>query len=113
MSVAYSEPPSVIPSPYNQAAIGGWHCLALDDDGQTYAWGGNEYNQCGLQVRVSGGGGWGGLPAGWASIVAPEALSHRLPLFTPAQVPARDILTPQPCLPHLRVKQVGAALDQP
>lgn len=33
-----------------QAAIGGWHCLALSEEGQVYAWGGNEYNQCGLQV---------------------------------------------------------------
>lgn len=25
-----------------QAAIGGWHVLALDDTGQCWAWGGNE-----------------------------------------------------------------------
>lgn len=30
-----------------QTAIGGWHCLALDDAGQMFAWGGNEYFQCG------------------------------------------------------------------
>lgn len=24
---------------YSQAAIGGWHCLAVDDQGQAYAWG--------------------------------------------------------------------------
>ncbi|KAK4368002.1 hypothetical protein RND71_011794 [Anisodus tanguticus] len=30
-----------------QAAIGGWHCLAVDDHGKAYAWGGNEYGQCG------------------------------------------------------------------
>ncbi|KAF2299503.1 hypothetical protein GH714_032293 [Hevea brasiliensis] len=30
-----------------QAAIGGWHCLAVDDQGRAYAWGGNEYGQCG------------------------------------------------------------------
>lgn len=29
-----------------QAAFGGWHVLALDDTGQCWAWGGNEYNQC-------------------------------------------------------------------
>ncbi|KAL4428032.1 hypothetical protein ABPG75_002121 [Micractinium tetrahymenae] len=29
-----------------QAAIGGWHVLALDDTGQCWAWGGNEYSQC-------------------------------------------------------------------
>lgn len=22
-----------------QAAIGGWHCLAVDDEGRAYAWG--------------------------------------------------------------------------
>ncbi len=29
-----------------QVALGGWHALALDKDGQCWAWGGNEYNQC-------------------------------------------------------------------
>ncbi|KAI3428794.1 hypothetical protein D9Q98_007613 [Chlorella vulgaris] len=29
-----------------QAAIGGWHVLAVDDQGQCWAWGGNEYGQC-------------------------------------------------------------------
>ncbi|PSC75605.1 ultraviolet-B receptor UVR8-like [Micractinium conductrix] len=29
-----------------QASIGGWHVLALDEDGQCWAWGGNEYGQC-------------------------------------------------------------------
>ncbi|KAF5179021.1 Ultraviolet-b receptor uvr8 [Thalictrum thalictroides] len=28
-----------------QAAIGGWHCLAVDDQGRAYAWGGNEYRK--------------------------------------------------------------------
>lgn len=31
-----------------QAAIGGWHCLAVTDNYQAYAWGGNEYGQCGV-----------------------------------------------------------------
>lgn len=31
-----------------QVTIGGWHCLALAEGGQAYAWGGNEYGQCGL-----------------------------------------------------------------
>ena len=31
-----------------QVTIGGWHCLAVDADGQAYAWGGNEYGQCAL-----------------------------------------------------------------
>lgn len=32
-----------------QVSLGGWHCLALDIHGQMYAWGGNEYAQCGLE----------------------------------------------------------------
>lgn len=35
-----------------QAALGGWHCLALDDNGQVHAWGGNEYAQCDEQVSI-------------------------------------------------------------
>ncbi len=31
-----------------QVTIGGWHCLAVAEGGQAYAWGGNEYGQCGL-----------------------------------------------------------------
>ena len=31
-----------------QAACGGWHCLAVSNTGQAYAWGGNEYMQCGV-----------------------------------------------------------------
>lgn len=34
-----------------QAAIGGWHCLALSESGKLYAWGGNEYQQCGLDSK--------------------------------------------------------------
>jgi len=30
-----------------QVDVCGWHCLALSDKGQVYAWGGNEYNQVG------------------------------------------------------------------
>lgn len=33
-----------------QVAIGGWHCLAVDSTGQAYAWGGNEYGQCGVEA---------------------------------------------------------------
>jgi hypothetical protein len=98
-----------------QAAIGGWHCLALDSDGQVYCWGGNEYQQCGLVApeddepadgqpgsssngalsqqesrvrrwRSSSGGGDGG-----AQGVLPAV---------------RDILVPRRCMPGLRVKQV-------
>lgn len=54
-----------------QAAIGGWHCLALTDQGQLFSWGGNEYQQCGVE---------------------PEK---------------RDIVSPLPCLSHLRVVQVA------
>ncbi|MEW5298972.1 MAG: hypothetical protein WDW36_002037 [Sanguina aurantia] len=34
-----------------QVAIGGWHCLALGDNGALYAWGGNEYVQCGVDAE--------------------------------------------------------------
>lgn len=27
---------------------GGWHCLAVSEEGQAYSWGGNEYMQCGV-----------------------------------------------------------------
>lgn len=30
-----------------QVAVNGWHCLGLADTGQVFAWGGNEYLQCG------------------------------------------------------------------
>ncbi|GIL92948.1 hypothetical protein Vretifemale_20418 [Volvox reticuliferus] len=30
-----------------QVAMGGWHSLALSDRGAVFAWGGNEYGQCG------------------------------------------------------------------
>lgn len=30
-----------------QVAIGGWHCLAVDAEGNAWSWGGNEYQQCG------------------------------------------------------------------
>jgi len=32
-----------------QAHIGGWHSLAVSEDGQAFAFGGNEYLQCGVQ----------------------------------------------------------------
>ncbi len=35
-----------------QAAIGGWHCLAVSAEGQAYSWGGNEYGQCGLSKET-------------------------------------------------------------
>ncbi|GFR50047.1 hypothetical protein Agub_g12098 [Astrephomene gubernaculifera] len=38
-----------------QVATGGWHCLALSDTGGMFAWGGNEYGQCGsVQGLVPG-----------------------------------------------------------
>ncbi|GMH45717.1 hypothetical protein BSKO_13680 [Bryopsis sp. KO-2023] len=54
-----------------QAAVGGWHTLVLDQAGKVYAWGGNEYVQCGVDADT------------------------------------RDIMTPVPCVPQLRVKQVA------
>ncbi|KAG8384068.1 hypothetical protein BUALT_Bualt04G0079600 [Buddleja alternifolia] len=62
-----------------QAAIGGWHCLAVDDQGRAYAWGGNEYGQCGEE---------------------PERKEGR-----PVR---RDIVIPQRCVPKLSVRQVAA-----
>ncbi|KAL9323749.1 hypothetical protein ACSQ67_008606 [Phaseolus vulgaris] len=61
-----------------QAAIGGWHCLAVDDQGRAYAWGGNEYGQCGEE---------------------PERKDRPL---------RRDIEIPQRCAPKLVVRQVAA-----
>ncbi|KAK2420282.1 Regulator of chromosome condensation (RCC1) family protein [Trifolium repens] len=64
-----------------QAAIGGWHCLAVDDHGKAYAWGGNEYGQCGEEPERKDDNG--------------------RPL-------RRDIVIPQPCAPKLVVRQVAA-----
>lgn len=33
-----------------QVAAGGWHCLAVSKSGSIYAWGGNEYFQCGVDA---------------------------------------------------------------
>ncbi|KAI5072492.1 hypothetical protein GOP47_0012598 [Adiantum capillus-veneris] len=63
-----------------QAAIGGWHCLAVDTDGRAYAWGGNEYGQCAEEPEQKGD----------------------------SKVLRRDIVIPQRCAPHLRVRQVAA-----
>ena len=41
-------------TPIVQAALGGWHCLALDEDGAAWAWGGNEYGQCGTDPETTG-----------------------------------------------------------
>lgn len=100
-----------------QAAIGGWHCLALDAEGQVYCWGGNEYQQCGWvapdtsdeapsngqqqqqgQLEGSRSGRWrssssaGGAASGGVHGVLPSA---------------RDILVPRICMPGLKIKQVG------
>ncbi|KAL8161813.1 hypothetical protein V2J09_013302 [Rumex salicifolius] len=64
-----------------QAAIGGWHCLAVDDQGRAYAWGGNEYGQCG------------------------EELERKDDTGRPLR---RDIVIPQRCAPKLSVRQVAA-----
>ncbi|KAL2335285.1 hypothetical protein Fmac_016498 [Flemingia macrophylla] len=62
-----------------QAAIGGWHCLAVDDQGKAYAWGGNEYGQCGEEPKDDTG-----------------------------RLLRRDIVIPQRCAPKLVVRQVAA-----
>ncbi|KAG6741965.1 hypothetical protein POTOM_055246 [Populus tomentosa] len=64
-----------------QAAIGGWHCLAVDDQGRAYAWGGNEYGQCGEEPERKDDTG--------------------RPL-------RRDIVIPQRCASKLVVRQVAA-----
>lgn len=64
-----------------QAAIGGWHCLAVDDQGRAYAWGGNEYGQCGEESERKDDAG--------------------RPL-------KRDIIIPQRCASKLSVRQVAA-----
>ena len=35
-----------------QVAAGGWHCLAVTKSGSIYAWGGNEYFQCGVDAGM-------------------------------------------------------------
>ncbi|KAG0450342.1 hypothetical protein HPP92_020990 [Vanilla planifolia] len=64
-----------------QAAIGGWHCLAVDDQGRAYAWGGNEYGQCGEEPEKKEDG---------------------------SKALRRDITIPQRCAPKLSVRQVAA-----
>ncbi|CAN1788715.1 Ultraviolet-B receptor UVR8 [Linum perenne] len=64
-----------------QAALGGWHCLAVDDQGRAYAWGGNEYGQCG------------------------EEPEHK---DDTGRLLRRDIVIPQRCAPKLAVQQVAA-----
>jgi hypothetical protein len=61
-----------------KAAIGGWHCLAVSDEGQVYAWGGNEYSQCGLQVGRPGRG-WRlrmGRPREWVEAAGGAVQVH-------------------------------------
>ncbi|KAG6524509.1 hypothetical protein ZIOFF_014421 [Zingiber officinale] len=64
-----------------QAAIGGWHCLAVDNEGRAYAWGGNEYGQCGEEPERKEDG---------------------------SKALRRDIVIPQRCAPKLSVRQVAA-----
>ncbi|XP_027075425.1 ultraviolet-B receptor UVR8 [Coffea arabica] len=64
-----------------QAAIDGWHCLAVDDQGRAYAWGGNEYGQCG------------------------EEPERKADTGKPVR---RDIVIPQRCVPKLTVRRVAA-----
>mmetsp|Transcript_27994 Transcript_27994/g.61263 ORF Transcript_27994/g.61263 Transcript_27994/m.61263 type:complete len:471 (-) Transcript_27994:159-1571(-) len=61
-----------------QAAVGGWHCLALGSQGEVYAWGGNEYTQCAVEQT---------------------ALDKE---------ERRDVCLPIPILPMLKVQQVAA-----
>lgn len=121
---------------YVQAAIGGWHCLALSAEGQVYCWGGNEYQQCGYvapedeqeqqqqQWRIShttksdtgqqSGVNGDGNNAAADGYGTPEGGDRRVNGHTFSSggssmgvLPrARDILVPRRCMPDLRVKQV-------
>ncbi|GAB4819656.1 hypothetical protein N2152v2_006702 [Parachlorella kessleri] len=68
-----------------QVAIGGWHALAVDEGGQMWAWGGNEYGQCGVNP--------------WHRDIA---------------VPCQCLpeLRVQQCLPELRVQEVGRGVGR-
>ncbi|XP_047333790.1 ultraviolet-B receptor UVR8-like [Impatiens glandulifera] len=68
-----------------QAAIGGWHCLALDDQCRAYAWGGNEYGQC-----------------------CEEEYKHERGDDCRVFPHRRNVVIPKRCVPNLIVKQVAA-----
>lgn len=110
-----------------QAAIGGWHCLALDAQGQVYCWGGNEYQQCGLVAAEEGdeddtpvggsSGSNGGLLEGQAgsskarqwqrsSSGGGRRMSPELDEGLGVLPAVRDLLVPRRCMPGLVVKQV-------
>lgn len=102
-----------------QAAIGGWHCLALDSDGQVYCWGGNEYQQCGLVAPEDDEpadcqpGSTNGTLSQQESRVQRwrSGSSADGDGVTQGVLPvARDILVPRRCMPGLRVKQVRLLL---
>ncbi|GBG62459.1 hypothetical protein CBR_g30780 [Chara braunii] len=65
-----------------QAAIGGWHCLAVDVEGRAYAWGGNEYGQCAARVDKN------------------RKADQQQSRF--------DVVRPMRCATQLRVRQVAA-----
>lgn len=115
-----------------QAAIGGWHCLAVDEGGQAWAWGGNEYAQCGFPpaprppAESSAAGAPGGR-GGWAAAAAlssggdggvntpttpaATAAAAAATAGTPPAPPAaewRDVASPVPVAPDLEVVQVSA-----
>eukprot|EP00884_Botryococcus_braunii_P004691 jgi/Botrbrau1/14222/Bobra.0254s0011.1 len=80
-----------------QVALGGWHCLALSDDGQVYAWGGNEYGQVSSSLPLPSFHSpfpyaWGGNEYGQCGL--PE--EHR------------DVIKVMPIVTHLKVTHVSA-----
>lgn len=98
-----------------QAAIGGWHCLALDADGQVYCWGGNEYQQCGW-VAPEGDESPGdaarqgqlGADGTRAELRWPRCVTGGGNGGAHGVLPnVRDILVPRVCMPGLKIKQVS------
>jgi hypothetical protein len=120
-----------------QAAIGGWHCLALDASGQVYCWGGNEYQQCGLvsaedaaaadaQPGNSSSNGGGSQQqqqqlyyqdSRGRQLLEQDSRGRRWQRGSSGALvaggaygvlpAARDILVPLKCMPGLKVQQVG------
>lgn len=85
-----------------QAAIGGWHCLALSDEGQVYCWGGNEYQQCGYVLPDEQQQQSSSSSNAQSKAVNGSAVDDHMGVL----LPVRDILIPRRCMPGLRVKQV-------
>lgn len=113
---------------YGQAAIGGWHCLAVDEDGRAYAWGKCHYwtnslpgryqnMYCGdrQQQHYQRGGDHKEVSttcnanADWFEYAGGNEYGQcakELDRKGHDKVLHRDISIPQRCCPRLRVRQV-------